>query len=115
MPLVSAQVRDWGPGQPADLGSLQVESFAPGDDPADDAKPFADVLARRLEWLQVCAQPTPFGQAFPLLSKKPVILINFFFFIVKGTAFRSQIALSGCFRSHLVPRSPASLTLQAPG
>ena len=51
--LVLMQVRDWGPGQPADLGSLQVESFAPGDDPADDAKPFADVLARRLEWLQV--------------------------------------------------------------
>ncbi|KAK9845166.1 hypothetical protein WJX84_011905 [Apatococcus fuscideae] len=46
------KVRDWGPGQPADLGSLQVESFAPGDDPADDAKPLADVLARRLEWLQ---------------------------------------------------------------
>ncbi len=49
------QVRDWGPGQPTDLGNLQVESFAPGDDPADDAKPFADVLARRLEWLQVRA------------------------------------------------------------
>ncbi|KAK9863388.1 hypothetical protein WJX84_006196 [Apatococcus fuscideae] len=46
------KVRGWGPGQPADLGSLEVESFAPGDDPADDDKPFADVLARRLEWLQ---------------------------------------------------------------
>ena len=64
MPLVLVQVRDWGPGQPADLGSLQVESFAPGDDPADDAKPFADVLARRLEWLQVCAQPTLSEQVF---------------------------------------------------
>lgn len=52
-----AQVKDWGEGQPADLGELQVESFTPGLY-ADHSKPFYEQLARRLEDLQVnCSWP----------------------------------------------------------
>ena len=47
-----AQVKDWGGGEPADLGELQVESFSPGLY-ADHSKPFYEQLARRLEDLQV--------------------------------------------------------------
>ena len=46
------QVKDWGSGEPADLGSLQVESFSP-DLFSDHDKPFYEQLARRLEELQV--------------------------------------------------------------
>ncbi len=46
------QVKDWGTGEPADLGSLEVESFSP-DLFSDHSKPFYEQLARRLEELQV--------------------------------------------------------------
>ena len=65
---VRAQVRNWGSGQPADLGSLEVESFTPGAGGvpgeggptarAEGAKPareplFHEQLARRLAQLEV--------------------------------------------------------------
>lgn len=55
--LSCAQVKDWGSGEPADLGSLQVESFSPGLF-SDHSKPFYEQLARRLEELQVMVMST---------------------------------------------------------
>jgi len=46
------QVKDWGSGEPSDLGGLEVESFSP-DIFSDHSKPFYEQLARRLEELQV--------------------------------------------------------------
>lgn len=66
--MLRLQVRNWGSGQPADLGSLEVESFAPGADRASvkgdrkeragGATParellFHEQLARRLAQLEV--------------------------------------------------------------
>jgi len=48
----STQVKDWGSGEPSDLGGLEVESFSP-DIFSDHSKPFYEQLARRLEELQV--------------------------------------------------------------
>ena len=45
-------MKDWGSGEPADLGELQVESFSQ-DLFSDHSKPFYEQLARRLEELQV--------------------------------------------------------------
>ena len=50
--LLWLQVKDWGGGEPADLGELEVESYTP-DLYADHSKPFYEQLARRLEDLQV--------------------------------------------------------------
>ena len=50
--LPCLQVKDWGGGEPADLGELEVESYTP-DLYADHSKPFYEQLARRLEDLQV--------------------------------------------------------------
>lgn len=50
--VCSAQVKNWGSGEPADLGELQVESFSQ-DLFSDHSKPFYEQLARRLEELQV--------------------------------------------------------------
>lgn len=52
-----AQVKNWGSGEPADLGELQVESFSQ-DLFSDHNKPFYEQLARRLEELQVDCLPT---------------------------------------------------------
>ena len=48
----TAQVKNWGSGEPADLGELQVESFSQ-ELVSDHSKPFYEQLARRLEELQV--------------------------------------------------------------
>lgn len=48
----AVQVKDWGSGEPADLGELQVESFSQ-ELVSDHSKPFYEQLARRLEELQV--------------------------------------------------------------
>lgn len=45
------KVKDWGSGEPSDLGGLEVESFSP-DIFSDHSKPFYEQLARRLEELQ---------------------------------------------------------------
>ena len=45
-------MKNWGSGEPADLGELQVESFSQ-DLFSDHSKPFYEQLARRLEELQV--------------------------------------------------------------
>ena len=50
--VCTAQVKNWGSGEPADLGELQVESFSQ-DLFSDHSKPFYEQLARRLEELQV--------------------------------------------------------------
>lgn len=50
--MCTAQVKDWGSGEPADLGELQVESFSQ-DLFSDHSTPFYEQLARRLEELQV--------------------------------------------------------------
>jgi hypothetical protein len=48
----SVTVRDWGSGEPADLGSLKVESVKQ-DYALNDTRPFYEALARKLEWQQV--------------------------------------------------------------
>lgn len=50
------QVKDWGTGKPADLGSLEVDSVTTvSGDPlsGDSDRPFYEQLARHLEICQV--------------------------------------------------------------
>lgn len=48
-----SQVKDWGSGEPRDLGSLQVESQAQAAQAGGSpGQPFYEALARRLELLQ---------------------------------------------------------------
>ena len=48
------RVKEWGSGDPAELDSLKVESFQQGV-AQEEGRPFYEVLARRLELLQVGA------------------------------------------------------------